>query len=206
LARDLRHPKHFAFHCHVSHVSSAIASERERAHLGHRVASSPHPRGGLSSLFAGGLSSNRLHPSCYAVDAHSTATGWWHIVKEVITTNQDLLGDNKRVREGTISEKSGAYSRARKRLPIEMVEWFAGRVSETLIDQSASWFEDRRAFIIDGTTITLSPTSSLRDAYPPATNQFGETVWPVMMLMVAHELQSGCALRGDVRKQQYLGS
>src|SRR5690606_26665924 len=42
--------------------------------------------------------------------------------------------------------------------------------------------------------ITLEPTSSLRDAYPPATNQHGETVWPVMMLMVAHELQSGCAL------------
>ena len=116
------------------------------------------------------------------------------IVKEVITTNQDLLGDNKRVREGTISEKSGAYSRARKRLPIEMVEWFAGRVSESLIDQSPSWFENQRAFIIDGTTITLSPTSPLRDAYPPATNQYGETVWPVMMLMVAHELQSGCAL------------
>jgi len=116
------------------------------------------------------------------------------IVKEVITTNQDLLPDNKRVREGTISEKSGAYSRARKRLPLEMVEWFAGRVSESLIDQSPCWFEDQRAFIIDGTTITLSPTSSLRDAYPPATNQHGETVWPVMMLMVAHELQSGCAL------------
>jgi hypothetical protein len=42
--------------------------------------------------------------------------------------------------------------------------------------------------------MTLSPTSSLCDVYPPATNQHGETVWPVMMLMVAHELQSGCAL------------
>lgn len=116
------------------------------------------------------------------------------IVKEVLTYNQDLLPDNKRVREGTISEKSGAYSRARKRLPLEMVQWFANRVSESLIDQSPSWFEGRRAFILDGTTITLSPTSSLRDAYPPATNQHGETVWPVLMLMVAHELQSGCAL------------
>jgi hypothetical protein len=116
------------------------------------------------------------------------------IVKQVITYNQDLLGDNKRVREGTISEKSGAYSRARKRLPLEMVEQFANRVSKSLIDQSPSWFEERRAFIIDGTTITLSPTSSLREAYPPAINQHGESVWPVMMLMVAHELQSGCAL------------
>lgn len=65
------------------------------------------------------------------------------VVKEVLTFNQDLLPDNKRVREGTISEKSGAYSRARKRLPLEMVQWFANRVSESLIDQSPSWFEGR---------------------------------------------------------------
>ncbi|NOY40299.1 MAG: hypothetical protein GXP26_00480 [Planctomycetes bacterium] len=93
--------------------------------------------------------------------------------------SDDELTSNKRVREGTISEKSGAYNRARKRLPLEMVQQFADRGSESLINQSPSWFEDRRAFIIDGTTITLSPTSSLRDAYPPATNQFGET--PVFM-------------------------
>ena len=110
------------------------------------------------------------------------------IVKDVITYNQDFLPDNKRVREGTISERSGAYSRARKRLPLEMVQQFAGQVSESLVDQSPSWFGDQRAYIIDGTTMTLSPTSSLRDAYPPATNQFGETVWPVMMLMVAHSM------------------
>lgn len=116
------------------------------------------------------------------------------IIKEVLTHNRDLLPDNKRVREGTLSESSGAYSEARKRLPIETVRRFADRVCQSLIDQSPSWFEDRRAFIIDGTTMTLSPTGNLRDAYPPATNQHGETVWPVMMLMVAHELQSGCAL------------
>jgi hypothetical protein len=48
--------------------------------------------------------------------------------------------------------------------------------------------------VIDGTTITLAPTDPLVIAYPPATNQHGQTVWPVLMLMVAHELQSGCAL------------
>lgn len=116
------------------------------------------------------------------------------VIKEVLNHNRDLLPDNKRVREGTLSEKSGAYSQARKRLPLSVVEAFAGCVSQSLIDQSPSWFGERRAFIIDGTTVTLSPTSPLCDVYPPATNQHGETVWPVMMLMVAHELQSGCAL------------
>jgi hypothetical protein len=116
------------------------------------------------------------------------------IIKDVLTYHRDLLPDNKRVREGTLSEKSGAYSQARKRLPIETVRAFAERVSESLIDQSPPWFEGRRAFIIDGTTMTLSPTSPLCEAYPPSTNQYGETVWPILMLMVAHELQSGCAL------------
>lgn len=115
-------------------------------------------------------------------------------VKDVLTFSRDLLPNNKRVREDTLSENSGAYSRARKRLPIELVRRFAETVSQSLIDQSPSWFEGYRAFIIDGTTMTLAPTSNLRDAYPPATNQHGETVWPVLMLMLAHELQSGCAL------------
>ena len=116
------------------------------------------------------------------------------VIQDVLTHSRTLLPDNKRVREGTLSGRSGSYSEARKRLPIELVRTFAERVSQSLIDLSPPWFEDRRAFIIDGTTMTLAPTSNLRDAYPPATNQHGETVWPVMMLMVAHELQSGCAL------------
>lgn len=116
------------------------------------------------------------------------------VVKEVLTHNRVLLPDNKRVREGTLSFKSGAYSRARQRLPIETVQSFTQRVSQSLIDLSPSWLEGRRAYLMDGTTMTLEPTSSLIEAYPPATNQHGETVWPVMMLMVAHELESGCAL------------
>lgn len=116
------------------------------------------------------------------------------VIQDVLTHSRSLLPDNKRVRDGTLSGKSGAYSEARKRLPLETVQMFAERVSQSLIDLSPPSLDGRRAFIIDGTTMTLAPTSNLREAYPPATNQHGETVWPVMMLMVAHELQSGCAL------------
>ena len=42
--------------------------------------------------------------------------------------------------------------------------------------------------------MTLSPTSELRNAFPPAINQHGETVWPVMLTLVAHEVQSGAAM------------
>ena len=120
------------------------------------------------------------------------------VVKDVITHSRSLLPDNKRVREGTLSQNSAAYSEARKRLPLAVVEFFANRVCDSLIERLPSWFGNQRAFILDGTTFTLSPTSELTKVFPPATNQFGETVWPVLMMLVAHELQSGCALVPEV--------
>jgi hypothetical protein len=119
-------------------------------------------------------------------------------VKEVLEHSRCLLPDNKRVREGTLSHNSGTYSEARKRLPMAAVELFAQRVCESLIERTPLCFGDRRAFLIDGTTITLPPTSDLRRVYPPAVNQHGETVWPVLMLLVAHELQTGCALNPEL--------
>jgi hypothetical protein len=53
-------------------------------------------------------------------------------------------------------------------------------------------------FIFDGTTITLEPTPQLKRALPPATNQRGESVWPVAMLMIANDMQSGCALLAQI--------
>ena len=120
------------------------------------------------------------------------------VVKDILAENRGLLPDNKRLREGTLSENSGAYSEARQRLKLEVVEQFANRVSNSLIDSSPPWFNGQRAFLLDGTTTTLAPTDELREAFPPATNQYGETVWPVALLLVAHELQSGCALPPEV--------
>lgn len=120
------------------------------------------------------------------------------IVKDTLSDNRQILPPNKRVKQGTLSFSSGAYSDARQRLELETTEYFAKRVCQSLIDLSPPTFEGRRAFIIDGTTITLPPTPELQKAFPPASNQLGETVWPVAMLMVAHELQSGCALPPEI--------
>ena len=120
------------------------------------------------------------------------------VVKDVLAHSRDLLPNNRRLREGTLSETSGAYAEARSRVELETVEFFANRVCDSLIDASPSWFDGRRAFILDGTTITLAPTPELQKAFPPATNQHGDTVWPVALLLVAHELQSGCALPPEI--------
>jgi hypothetical protein len=120
------------------------------------------------------------------------------VVKDVLAYNRDLLPDNKRLREGTLSETSGAYCEARTRLNLKTVEFFAKRVSDSLIDASPPWFDGRRAFLLDGTTITLPPTPELKAAFPPAINQHGESVWPVALLLMAHEIQSSCALPPEI--------
>lgn len=119
-------------------------------------------------------------------------------VKDVLSHNRALFPDNKRLREGTLSETSGAYAQARTRLNLETVEFFANRVCDSLIEMSPQWFDGRLAFILDGTTITLAPTEELKRAFPPATNQHGESVWPVALLLVAHELESSCALPPEI--------
>jgi hypothetical protein len=119
-------------------------------------------------------------------------------VKDVLAYNRTLLPDNKRLRDGTLSETSGAYSDARTRLDLETVEFFANRVCDSLIAESLPWFEGRRAFLLDGTTITLPPTPELIEAFPPATNQHGKSVWPVALLLVAHDLPSSCALPPEI--------
>lgn len=115
-------------------------------------------------------------------------------VKELIRTKPDLLPDNKRVREGSLSSNTGTYSQARSRLPREAAEWFANQVSQSLINATKPSLEGRRVFLIDGTTITLSPEPKLRKAFPPASNQHGQAVFPVALLTMAHELASGAAL------------
>lgn len=119
-------------------------------------------------------------------------------VSQLIKFDRNLLPDNKRVREGTLSLDNSAYNAARQRLELDKVLGFSRAVCDYLGRTSEPIFGDRRLFTLDGTTITLPPTPELRQAFPPATNQHGESVWPVAMLMVAHELSSGCALLPQV--------
>lgn len=115
-------------------------------------------------------------------------------VSHLLTHELDLLPDNKRVREGKVSENSGAYSQGRQRLPLELILEVSENICNRLGEMSPGILDGQRAFILDGTTFTLPPTKALREAFPPAPNQHGESVWPVAMLMVANEIQSGCAL------------
>lgn len=120
------------------------------------------------------------------------------VVQELLTHHRDLLPANRRVEERTLSENNSAYNKARKRLPLEKVKAFADAICNHLAERSEPVWQGRRVMILDGTTITLPPTPALKTAFPPATNQHGESVWPVAMLMVASELATGCVLTPEI--------
>ena len=115
-------------------------------------------------------------------------------VKKFILTKPDFCPDNKRIRDRTLSASTAAYSAGRKRTKLEVARWLANTVSQSIIDASPPSLRGMRAFLVDGTTISLPPTPQLQKMFPPATNQHGEGVWPIVNLVVAHELESGAAL------------
>jgi hypothetical protein len=101
--------------------------------------------------------------------------------------------DCKRLHERTLSANTAAYSQARSNLDPGVVDLAARTVFDTLVDAYPPSWQGRRAFILDGTTLSLAPTDELRNAFPPASNQHGRSHWPVLHMVVAHELASGLA-------------
>ena len=120
------------------------------------------------------------------------------VVQQLLVHHRDLLPKNRRVEEGTLSLNNSAYNKARQQLLLKKVEAFSHAICDHLAAQSEPAWQSRRVVILDGTTITLPPTPELRKMFPPATNQHGESVWPVAMLMVAAKLTTGCVLVPEI--------
>lgn len=140
----------------------------------------------------------------------TTSVTLWMLVFQRMNTDSTLEAAVQRLlanpppflpttkRAGQLSDRTGGYSRARQRLPLEMATWLCERVAQSLIDALPASFAGRRVFVIDGTTVTLAPEPALRQAFPPAKNQHGRGVWPVALLVMCHELASGTALAPEI--------
>lgn len=118
-------------------------------------------------------------------------------VKKLTEEMPQFVPDNKRIRDGLLSANTSSYSDARHRLQLPVVRYALRKLSDSIIEQTSS-FHGRRWYLFDGTTMTLPPTEDLKACFPPATNQHGESVWPVMMIFCAHEMQSGCAVEPEI--------
>ena len=127
------------------------------------------------------------------VDGRGTlATAVQQVVQGVLG---DALPQEKRVRERRVSSNTGALSRARKRLPLTIVEAVCDEIFTKLTAADLCLGLLARLLLLDGSSMRLQHTPALAAAYPIAHNSHGEAHWPVIRILTAHHLGSGLAAR-----------
>ena len=109
----------------------------------------------------------------------------------------------KRVREWQesgkpVSGNTAAYDQARQRLPLPVVEQSCDRIFEQLVTRMGQTApEMSRAFVLDGSSLRLPHSPELCELYPPGSNQHGEAHWPLLRVLVAHDVRTGLAMRPE---------
>ena len=96
---------------------------------------------------------------------------------------------------GSLSGNTSAYSQARSKMPLGVAKKVSELLFESLQQQQPRTLPglDRPVFLLDGSTILLAHSPALAKIYPPARNQHGASHWPVMRVLVAHDVLSGLA-------------
>jgi hypothetical protein len=97
------------------------------------------------------------------------------------------------------SSHTGAYNQARQALPLSMVQKSCDHIFQQLVEQfqGPESPASTRAFLLDGSSMRAAHTPELCKAYPPGSNQHGESHWPVLRVVVAHDLHTGLAMRPE---------
>lgn len=113
-----------------------------------------------------------------------------------------------------LSSHPGAYHQARQALSLSVVQQSCDRIFEELAARTAGTGPElgTRAFVLDGSSMRMAHSPSLTRHFPPGRNQHGENPWPVMRVLVAHDLRTGLAMRPewgpmngpDAGSEQYL--
>ena len=108
----------------------------------------------------------------------------------------NLTPADKRIAEKRVSGNNGALCRARKRLPLQAAEAVCDEVFGNLMKAAQDNGSLRsRLFLLDGSSLRLQHTAALKNAYPLSSNPNGEAHWPVIRVLMAHQLASGLAVR-----------
>ncbi len=99
--------------------------------------------------------------------------------------------------KGKVSSYTGAYNKARQELPASVVEQCCDRMFAQLIESAQGKVAETgwRVFFLDGTSVRLPHTAALLETYPPGSNQHGASHWPLLRMLVAHDLDTGLAMR-----------
>jgi putative transposase len=106
-----------------------------------------------------------------------------------------LLHPCRRVRRKRISSRTGGYCQARQKLP----KLLCKQVSQELVQRLRTVLNSSQpegsanVFVLDGSSLELEHSRSLVRLYPPAQNQHGQSHWPVLRVVVLHDVETGLA-------------
>jgi hypothetical protein len=104
-----------------------------------------------------------------------------------------------RERGKTLSSNTGAYNQARQALPRSIVEKSSDHIFQQLFTRMGepAGKDSISAFLLDGSSMRAAHSLELLEKYPPGSNLHGESHWPLLRVLVAHDLHSGLAMRPE---------
>jgi hypothetical protein len=108
---------------------------------------------------------------------------------------EPLLERCRRVIKRCISPNTGGFSRARQQLPSLLCRQVNLQIVEQLRRELAGPESTgkRQVFLLDGSSLELEHCPELVSKYPSARNQHGRGHWPVLRIVVLHDVQAGLA-------------
>ena len=108
-----------------------------------------------------------------------------------------LLSQCKRVQEDRIGLSTGGYCQARQHLPKILVERGVQEIIQRLRNRLMEAVESYAVpvYVVDGSSLQLEQSAELKKAYPPAPTQHGESHWPILRMVVVHDVETGMAER-----------
>jgi hypothetical protein len=106
-----------------------------------------------------------------------------------------LSPKSSRAKRGVLSPHASGYDYARRNLPLGLAAAAADRLfaeAQALLETPCDGW-----VLIDGTSLTLPHSPEIAKAFPPAENQLGPSHWPVVKVVLAHDLFSGLSMRPE---------
>jgi len=131
----------------------------------------------------------------------------WAMVSQVFDPDKSLKNTVKRIISWLVvagaecpSSDTGAYSKARQRLPEKVLQRLIPEAAEALeqkVPVTQQWC-GRRVRVIDGTTVLMSDSAANQSAYPQHGNQKLGCGFPIAKLVVIFSLLTGAVVSASI--------
>jgi hypothetical protein len=106
-----------------------------------------------------------------------------------------LLSRCKRVREKNVAVSTGGYCQARQNLPKMLIHRTVDEILQRLRNHLAEGTAQpgHPVYVLDGSSLQLDACRELKNTYPPARNPHRPSHWPILLMVVLQDVDTGLA-------------